>query len=232
MERLKQMSKQELTKRLCMTVFGVLLSGICVGFYKLAAFGVDPFQVVAAGADQISPLSFGTTYVILNVLLLMFSLFADRHYIGLATFVNLFLLGYVAQFTYDYLLRTFPDITLVGRIISFLIGVVAMCFASSMYFTADMGVSTYDAVALIISGTWKKGKFKFVRIICDLVCVLGGTGLYFLGGGTLEGLFAILSIGTIITAFFMGPLIDYFNVHCSIPFLYGKDSEEAKAARQ
>ena len=33
----------------------------------------------------------------------LFALIFDRHYIGIATFINLFLLGYITQFTYDYL---------------------------------------------------------------------------------------------------------------------------------
>lgn len=30
-------------KRIFMALFGVLISGVCVGFMKIAAFGVDPF---------------------------------------------------------------------------------------------------------------------------------------------------------------------------------------------
>jgi uncharacterized membrane protein YczE len=36
---------------------------------------------------------------------------------------------------------------------------------------------------------------------------------------------AIVGVGTVITAFFMGPLIDFFNVHVARPFLYGKQDE-------
>ena len=77
-----------------MTVFGIILCGISVGFFKLAAFGVDPFQSLMSGLDSAVPVRFGTLYVIANLCLLMFSLFADRHYIGLGTIINLSLLGY------------------------------------------------------------------------------------------------------------------------------------------
>lgn len=91
--------------------------------------------------------------------------------------------------------------------------VVILCFASAMYFTADLGVSTYDAVALILEER-KVGKFKYLRITTDCICVAIG---FVLG--------AIVGVGTLITAFFMGPLIDFFNVHVARPFLYGKQTE-------
>ena len=209
-------------KRIGMTVFGIILCGISVGFFKLAAFGVDPFQSLMSGLDSAVPVRFGTLYVIANLCLLMFSLFADRHYMGLGTIINLSLLGYIVEFSHGFLKQTFPAPSAGFRIVSFLIGVGVMCFSSAFYFTADMGVSTYDAVALILVNKWHVGKFKFVRIITDLVCVAAGCGLYLMSGGELSKLPAIAGIGTIITAFFMGPLIDFFNHKAAEPFLYGK----------
>jgi uncharacterized membrane protein YczE len=205
------MKKDNLRKRIIMCVFGVVVCGISVGFFKRAAFGVDPFQVFMAGLDMLVPIPFGVLYVIANVCLLLFSLLADRHFIGLGTFINLFFLGYIVDFSRNLLFDLFPELGIVGRIVFLAIGICVMCFASSLYFTADLGVSTYDALALIISGTWKKGQFKWVRVVCDFVCVIIGVVLYFISGGTISGLFAIVGVGTIITAFFMGPLIDFFN---------------------
>ena len=73
-----------------MSLFGVIICAISVGIFKIAALGVDPFQSLMSGLDKLIPISFGTLYVIVNAVLLLFSLFADRHYIGIATFINLF----------------------------------------------------------------------------------------------------------------------------------------------
>ena len=89
--------------------------------------------------------------------------------------------------------------------------------------TADLGVSTYDAIALIICNTWKKGKFQYVRIITDLFCVVTGCILFVISGGGLLKIPTIAGIGTIITAFFMGPLIEFFNVHIARPILKEKE---------
>ena len=40
-----------------------------------------------------------------------------------------------------------------------------------------------------------------------------------LGGGALKDVPTIAGIGTIITAFFMGPLIELFNEHIARPLL-------------
>jgi uncharacterized membrane protein YczE len=73
-----------------------------------------------------------------------------------------------------------------------------------------MGVSTYDAVALLLSEK-KVAKFKYCRIGTDLICTLVG---FLLG--------AVVGIGTMVTAFFMGPLITFFKHHFAMPFRYGK----------
>ena len=206
-------------KRLFMSLFGIIICAISVGIFKIAALGVDPFQSFMAGLDAAVPLDFGLLYNIANAVLLLFSLFFDRHYIGIATFINLFLLGYITQFTYGFLQTVIVDPSMTVRVICLVVGVVIICFGSAFYMTANLGVSTYDAVALIISGTWKKGQFKYVRICTDLVCVALGVGLFLLAGGKPSAIPTIAGVGTIITAFFMGPLIEFFNVHFARPFL-------------
>ena len=212
-----------------MSICGVMIGAVSVGFFKLAALGVDPFQTFMCGINQIIPISFGTLYVIVNAVLLLFALIFDRHYIGIATFINLFLLGYVVEFTHQTLLTIFPDASLAIRITSLVFGFVALCFGSSIYMTADLGVSTYDAVALIMANKWKLGKFKYIRIATDAVCVVLGITLFMLGGGKISAIPAFVSVGTILAASSMGPLIDFFNRNVSIPFL---EKEKAKPELQ
>lgn len=216
------MINKQLVKRICMSLFGVIICAISVGIFKIAALGVDPFQSFMAGLDALIPIKFGTLYVITNVVLLAFALIFDRHYIGIATFINLFLLGYITQFTYEFLQTVIVDPAIWVRVICLVVGVVIICFGSAFYMTADLGVSTYDAVALVMANKWKLGKFQYIRIATDLVCVILGCVLFLLAGGKMRAIPTIAGIGTIITAFFMGPLIEFFNVHCARPVLNGK----------
>ena len=84
------------------------------------------------------------------------------------------------------------------RFILLLLGLVLLCLGTSLYFTADLGVSAYDAVALIFA---KKTPifFRICRIGTDVVCVIIGLSFN-----------ATVGIGTVLTAFFMGLVIQWF----------------------
>ena len=157
-----------MTKRIIMSISGVVLCGMSVGMFKHAAFGVDPFQALMSGLDAVIPIRFGTLYVIVNILLLLFPLLMDRHKIGLATFINLFLLGYVVEFSQSLCAQLFP------------------------------------------------------------ACVLAGGALCLLSGMSLPQLFGSIGIATVITAFFMGPLIECFNKTVSRPLLGAKTEANGK----
>lgn len=202
-----------LKRRIVLALAGMLLAGVSVGIFKRAFFGVDPFQCFCGGLANVIPISFGTLYMLINVALLAVVFFLDKHYIGISTFINLFLLGYVAEFTEKGLAALLGEQGIPGRVILLIAAIILTCIAAALYYTADLGVSTYDAIPLHIADTKPKlfGRvvpFRFIRIVCDLICTLIGFLL-----GLMPG------IGTVITALFMGPLITFFRRHLSDPLL-------------
>ena len=209
-------------RRILMSLCGVAVCAVAVGFFKMAAFGVDPFQSLMSGLDQLIPIPFGTLYVIVNAVLLAFSLVFNRHNIGIATFINLFLLGYITQFTYEGLQGWIPEPSMAVRVVFLLVGIGVICVGSALYMTADLGVSTYDSVAITMADKWHWGKFQYIRIATDVVCVVLGTIVFLIGGGPWSRVPEFVGVGTIITAFFMGPLIEFFNVHLARPLLRGE----------
>ena len=203
-----------LRRRIVMALVGMAIAGISVGIFKRAFFGVDPFQCFCNGVANVVPISFGTLYMLINAILLVIDFFLDRHHIGISTFINLFLVGYAVEFSENLLARLFGNLDLPGRIILLAVGIITTCIAAALYYDADLGVSTYDAIPLHIAD--KKPKiaghvipFKVIRIISDLICVLIGFLL-----GVMPG------IGTVITALFMGPLITFFRRTISGPLLH------------
>ena len=213
-------------RRIAMSVIGVLVCGLSVGMFKHASLGVDPFQSLMSGLDAVIPIHFGTLYVIVNIILLAFALLFDRRKIGLATLINLFLLGYVAEFSQTCMARLLPDPAFPVRLVILAAAIVVMCIASAFYFTADLGVSTYDAVALIWSERQKRIPFPVCRVTTDIICVVCGVVLCRIAGFSLQQIGGAAGIGTIITAFFMGPLIELFNVRIARPFLHYKEVSE------
>ena len=220
----------QMVKRIIMSVFGVALCGVSVGMFKFAALGVDPFQSLMSGLDAVIPIRFGTLYVIVNAVLMLFALIFDRKKIGIATFINLFLLGYIVEFSQGLCEKLMPNASLWLRIVILLIAIVILCLSSALYFTADLGVSTYDAVALVWSQKQSKIKFAYCRVICDLVCVALGVVLLLIAGKSFEEIFGSVGIGTIITAFFMGPLITFFNVRVAQPLLGNQKSDSERSS--
>lgn len=204
----KRMKEKKL--RILMTITGVLVAGFSVGMFNFSAFGMDPFQVFAHGVWKHMPIGFGTFYMILNLIMLIFIFFIDRRKIGLGTVINIFLLGYVVEFSSWFLDARFPNPSIMVRGLFLIVGIIILCFGSSLYFIGDLGVSTYDAVALILSEK-KVARFQYCRIGSDLICTIIG----FLLGATV-------GVGTLVTAFFMGPIIAFFNKRVSIPLRYGK----------
>ena len=212
------MNKEKAT-RILMSMGGVIICAVSVAVFKIAALGVDPFQSLMAGLDRLIPIPFGTLYMLVNLALLSFCLIFDRSKMGAATFINMFLLGYVTEFSLAFLQSVMPAPSMLARTVCFLIGIVVICFGSSLYMTANCGVSTYDAVALVLAEKWKVAPFQYCRIATDLVCVAGGVALYLIAGGKVTSIPTIAGVGTIITAFFMGPLIELFNVRIARPLL-------------
>lgn len=200
----------ELKRRTAMTVAGVMISGFSVGMFNFSGFGMDPFQVFAHGIWGKTTLGYGFVYMLISLIMLAVNYVVDKSKIGLATFINLFLLGYVVEFSSWLWATVLPDPTLFVRALFLVMGIVIMCLGSALYFTADLGVSIYDAVALVLHE--KKGwDFRLVRITTDLICTAIGFSL----GATV-------GIGTLVTAFFMGPLIEFFNQSIARPLRYGK----------
>ncbi|KQB77182.1 MULTISPECIES: YczE/YyaS/YitT family protein [Clostridium] len=201
------------TRRILMAFTGVIITGMSVGMFQAASLGTDPFTSFTTGLCNLTGLSFGLFYSILCACMLIFVFVVDKRYIGLATIFNLFGNGFVADITRNFIEGIVVNPSFLFRVVLLILGVVIMCFAASLYFTADLGVSAYDAVSKIMADK-KIAQFRFCRIITDVTCVIVGFVLK-----------ASVGIGTIITALFMGPLIQWFNVNFSELLLYKRNEK-------
>lgn len=201
------------TRRILMAFTGVIITGMSVGMFQAASLGTDPFTSFTTGLCNLTGLSFGLFYSILCACMLIFVFVVDKRYIRLATIFNLFGNGFVADITRNFIEGIVVNPSFLFRVVLLILGVVIMCFAASLYFTADLGVSAYDAVSKIMADK-KIAQFRFCRIITDVTCVIVGFVLK-----------ASVGIGTIITALFMGPLIQWFNVNFSELLLYKRNEK-------
>jgi len=211
----------ELVRRSIGMVLGVLFVGVGVGFYRMALFGMDPFQTLMGGLDAIIPaVSFGTLWLATLITMLIVPLIFKRSLIGAGTIINLLAVGYAIDVSHQFMLTNLPNHNMGLRILWLSIGLIIIAMAMAFYFTANMGVSAYDAIALVIAERHPRIPFKYWRIICDWTCLIVGVALFLLAGNGLSELTKLVGIGTIIAAFGMGPLITLFSEKIARPVLY------------
>ncbi|MCI8502361.1 MAG: hypothetical protein HFH00_00800 [Dorea sp.] len=195
-----------------MMLTGILFIGVCVGSFRLSAFGVDAFTCMNLGISGFLHMSFGTWQLMMNTGILIVIFFTVRRCIGLGTIVNMVCVGYLA----DFICWMFQDIlkvemTLPLRIVALFIGMFFAGMGVALYIVADMGVAPYDAVGIIIEElTQNRLKYDKARVISDVTVVIVGVVFCLMSGGKL-GL--IIGIGTVCNALFNGPLIQFFKTH-------------------
>lgn len=190
-----------------MSVVGLLIAGFSVGLFKYSNFGTDPFQIFVEGIHSKTTLSYGLVYALINALVILFVFICNKRYIGIATVLNLFLIGYVVEFCQIILQLLIPSPDLVIRIVLLAIGFIFLCLGTALYITADLGVSPFSAISLIMADK-KIAKFEYCRIFTDVACVVVGFFMH-----------ATIGIGTVISAFIMGPFIAFFRRTISDPLL-------------
>ena len=208
------MEKGNIYKRILMMLIGNVILGTGAGMLRAADFGVDPYQCFVLGIDKALKLGYGTTFVIVNAVFLVLMLILARKMFNLGTLVNMFFLGYIIDFSYSMCMKITSSPSFFVRVVYFIVSILLITFSSAVIYTADMGVSTYDWIALKTAEVQKKVSFKWCRVGTDLICVIIGLVFSIIPG-----------IGTIVTAFLLGPLVSFFRTYCSEPFLYGRNKE-------
>lgn len=193
-------------KTVIMMCIGVALIGVGVALLRLSGLGTDPFSCMNIGVSNHLPISYGTYQLFVNIVLFVPMAFFYRMGLGLGTIVNMVGVAYVADFMM-WLLH-FVNVTeqtvapvFWMRIFLLMAGICVLCFGVAFYMECNLGIAPYDALGPMIEKYTKgKLKFKWARIITDVICVTIG---YFTG--------AVVGIATVVTAFFTGPLVSFFR---------------------
>lgn len=196
------MVKNRSVSNLFMMLTGVSLIGFTVFLLRLADFGTDPFTTLNLGISSFLSLPYGSFQLGLNALLLIIVGLLARNYIGLGTIANMTLVGYLSDFFLFIFLHLYDGpIPFSFRVFLLAAAMIMMSLGVAMYMVTSMGVSPYDALSSIIEGkTNGKIPFQTARIVLDSLAVIIG----FSFGATV-------GVGTILTALFMGPFIQFFK---------------------
>ncbi len=204
-----------------MMVTGILFIGICVGAFRLSAFGVDAFTCMNLGISGFLGMQFGTWQLIMTTAILIVVFFTARECIGAGTIVNMVCVGYMADFI-CWIVQDQLQIamTLPLRIGALIAGSLFAGIGVAFYMVAEMGIAPYDSVAIMIEKQTKgRIAFQAARVMSDVTVVVIGVAFCLLARGNL---WLIIGIGTICNALFNGPVIQFFKTHLAEPLMNGK----------
>lgn len=195
-------------------VLGNFILGIGVAVFRTSLLGNDPYSaMLMAGADRLS-VAYSTLLLIANAVVFIAEILWGRHFIGIGTFVNWFLLGYVASFFIDvFAVFQIPERGIVIRLLTVAVGVLVVSLGVSLYQSADLGIAPYDSLSLIISEHCPLPYF-WCRLGTDVVCA----AVCFVLGG-------IVNVGTAVCAFGLGPFVHFFDRAVSHKVLGIKESD-------
>lgn len=213
--------QHNMVKRTAFSFISVFIMGFAVSLFSLSGFGVDPYTSMNMNVSSVVGMRFGTYQLIVNIAILIFTVIvAHRGLVGVGTVINMIFVGYTCEF-FEGLISPFLNNSLPIRLLLLVAGIITMCFSSSLFFTANVGVGPYDTLAFMLTQATKI-PMKWTRVMTD-VCVVF-IGFVVSGGLTaaLQGNFSDIKnigIGTVITAFCMGPLVNFFNKHLNSKIL-------------
>lgn len=196
-------------KRWLMLILSVIGIGLGIALFRWSGLGNDPISALNLAVSAKTGISFGTIVLAGNLLMFTLVLWLHRESIGVGTLVNMIFVGYIVDFfTWLFRFVGMPTAnTLVLQLGFVLVGVVELSLSCSLYFTVGLGVAPYDAMAFILE-KYTRVSFAKCRVFTD--CISAAAALA-LGG--------LVSIGTLVSAFCLGPFINFFNRTVSIPLL-------------
>lgn len=199
---------KEIAIRSLYALIGVAILAFGAATLRVGQVGLDPYTAANIGIGSVLGLSLGVYQLIINILILGLVFIFGRNYIGIGTVINMVLTGFFIDF-YTWIYTTFftIKINLLSQTVLLISGVVIFTFGASFYMSAKLGNAPYDAIApIIVERT--KAQYRLVRVTQDISFVI----LAFIFGGPV-------GIGTVINAFFTGPLIDFWNKKVSEPII-------------
>lgn len=215
----KKHSVSNLVWRTLMSFVGITILSLGTAFLRGGQVGLDPFTATNTGISGHLSMSLGVYQLLANAAIFIFILIMDRHKIGIGTLLNMVLVGFEVQWfiaLYQQIFGTHANIIVI--ISDLIIGLILFTLGASMYMGADLGVAPYDAIAPILSDRLHT-QYRTIRIAQDILFMIVA---YFVGGP--------VGVGTVIVAFFTGPLITFWDNHVSLPMRRTIDNAQDMSA--
>ncbi|MGN1272238.1 MAG: YitT family protein [Lactobacillus sp.] len=215
----KKINWANIAYKTLVSFIGVAILSMGTTFLRGGNVGLDPFTAVNTGISNKLGIGLGVYQLAVNLIIFIFILWLDRKQIGIGTILNMVLVGFEIQwFTTIYHQLFGYRTTFLIVAADTLIGLLLFTLGASLYMAPDLGAAPYDAIAPIITQRTKLS-YRTARITQDVLFMIAAV----IAGGPV-------GFGTIIVAFFTGPLISWWNDHVSNPMV--KTIDEATKPKE
>lgn len=192
--------RNSMTKRFLVMCFGIVIMGLGVAIFKMALVGNDPFNSLVMGLDGRFVHGYTFWLVLVNAVCMIAPLLMDRKMIGAGTLANWFAVGPLVVMWSGLIDSLNLDTNSWAiKVPMMVVGVLILSLSVSLYQTANLGIAPYDTLSILMDRHLPLPYF-WCRIITDVACA--GTA-YMLGG--------LVSVGTLVCAFGLGPFISFYN---------------------
>ncbi len=192
----------ELRRRLPRLVPGLVLCGLGLALMVLGDLGLGPWEVLHQGLSERTGVPIGTVGILVGFLVLL-GWVPLRQRLGVGTLCNVVVIGLVI----DAVLAVSPEPSATpARWACMLAGVVLFGLGSGLYIGAGLGPGPRDG---LMTGIASRGhSLRLVRTLLELSVLVVGWSL----GGTV-------GVGTVVFAVGIGPLVQLFLGHLTMPTL-------------
>jgi len=140
----KMFKKDPILKRRVIAIFVAhVILAFGVNLLRVSLFGNDPFSCMMLGFSGTTGMSYGTLAIMFNLVAIIPIFILDRSFIQFGTLINMFIFPILADIEFACMISLFPGLaylSLAGRIVALICGVVILCFGASMYMTTNLGM--------------------------------------------------------------------------------------------
>lgn len=182
-----------MSKKMILLVVGFFLCSLGSVFFIKSGSGMAPWEVFHSGLASTIGIRIGRAGIAVSFIIVVLDYFLGAK-IGIGTLLNMFMIGYFVDFIISFNIINTSSIFLV-QILYLFIGMIFMNLGMWVYISQGLGAGPRDGLMVALA---KKTNItiRTLRSSIELSAVFAGV---LLGGS--------FGIGTIICAFFSGPVM-------------------------
>lgn len=175
-----------LIKKCALAIFGLMICSIGIYLSLIADIGLIPWDTLNMGLVNITHISYGKINIMVSLTILFMDILLKER-IGLGTIFDAILTGTFIDILYVVLPLNSPSNLFIG-FIYFTVGMLIICFGTSVYMRAGLSCGPRDSLLVGIGKRFPKIKIGYIDIGIKVILVIIS---YFIKGpigiGTLYG---------------------------------------------